>query len=295
MSSRTANTSKNTGKDQVVLGEPVHNEPAFIIKGHGGVRGKDNVLVLADLHYGIEHSLELAGAHVPSQTERITQRIKELCSKNKISELILLGDVKHTIPGASRQEWYELPEVFRNLSRSVARIEIIPGNHDGGIRNLISSDMDNIHVHPNSGAVLHGLGFFHGQTWPSRLVMQTQQVLMAHNHPHVLFIDRLGGRASYSCWVRGRLDRERAAERYENSDPELIIMPAFNDLGSGTPVNVKKPEFLGPILKNGYLDVDNTDIHLLDGTALGRLSDLIELSGKEFERVRPKRAIQKRR
>jgi hypothetical protein len=188
------------------------------------------------------------------------------------------------VPQTSKQEWRELPKVFTRLLTAVDSIELFPGNHDGNLRRMIPQDLTKVHFHPTGGAVLHGLGLFHGHTWPTAEVMSANQVIMAHNHPNVLFIDKLGGRASYSCWLRGRLDMERALERYpkiadnNDNDPEVIIMPAFNDIGSGTPVNASKPEFLGPLLKNHYVDFESAHVYLLDGTDLGKLRELINLS-----------------
>jgi putative SbcD/Mre11-related phosphoesterase len=286
-------SSKVTSKTKTlntITNHPIHGEPAFVIKHPDEQNG--NALVLADLHYGIEHSLAEAGARLPSQTGRLTERIISLCSKVSVSNLVLLGDIKHTVPRTSKQEWYELPEVFERLHEAVDSIDIIPGNHDGGLRKLIPSSLSKIKLHPNSGCVLFDIGFFHGHTWPDEKVLCSKQVLMAHNHPHVLFVDKLGGRASFPCWVRGRLNKKRASDRYSNigdSNPEIIILPAFNDLGSGTPVNTTKPEFLGPLLKNGMVDTDDAEIYLLDGTALGKLNDLIDLNlEKKLERTKHK-------
>ncbi len=267
--------------EKIVNAHPIHDEPAFIVEHPKS--GIGNILIIADIHYGIEHTIALAGAHLPSQTEVITEHILKLCSKNSVTELILVGDIKHTVPKTSNQEWYELPKVFETLSSALESVHIIPGNHDGGLRKLIPDDLANIELHPNSGAVIHGFGFFHGHTWPAPHVLNPPKAitLMAHNHPHVLFIDKLGGRASYSCWVRGHLNMARAVDRYpgiKDTGPEIIIMPAFNDLGSGTPVNTAKPEFLGPMLKNRFVDIENVNVYLLDGTDLGKLPDIVELS-----------------
>jgi putative SbcD/Mre11-related phosphoesterase len=274
-------SSKQSGNKNPSIGHPVHNEPAYIIDNSTNGTSNGNVLIIADLHFGLEYSLAKAGAQLPSQTKRITEHIIDLCKRNKVTQLILLGDIKHTVPITSKQEWRELPNVFLNLLDVVESIDIIPGNHDGNLKRLIPNENDGIRFHPASGAVLHGIGFFHGHTWPAPKVLKTNQMIMAHNHPNVLFIDKLGGRVSYSCWVRCRLDRKAASERYPelpSGDPELIIMPAFNDLGSGTPVNAPKPEFLGPILKHGYINLKSTHVYLLDGTDLGLLDKLIDLS-----------------
>jgi metallophosphoesterase superfamily enzyme len=65
-------------------------------------------------------------------------------------------------------------------------------------------------------------------------------------------------------------------ERYgvkETGKLGVIIMPAFNLLLGGTPVNVKKTsdELLGPLLRNNFVDMENAELYLLDGTFLGKL------------------------
>ena len=45
-----------------------------------------------------------------------------------------------------------------------------------------------------------------------------------------------------------------------------------------TPVNTPKPEFLGPVLKNGLVDLEQAKVYLLDGTNLGRLVELKEFN-----------------
>ncbi len=283
MNSRISKISRNTTKPPQTInaepGHPVHNEPAFILEAPPGISA--NVLIIADLHFGIEYSLAQTGAQLPSQTERITEHVLNLCSKFNVTQLVLLGDIKHTIPMTSSQEWRELPKVFTRLAAALEAIEIIPGNHDGNLRKLIPSNLTQVHIHPISGTVLHGLGLFHGHTWPAPQVLQTTRILMAHNHPNVLFVDKLGGRVSYSCWVRGHLDKAQTTSRYrdlESANPEVIIMPAFNDIGTGTPVNAVKPEFLGPMLNNRCVDLDNARIYLLDGTDLGKLAELVNLN-----------------
>jgi hypothetical protein len=57
---------------------------------------------------------------------------------------------------------------------------------------------------------------------------------------------------------------------------KVIIMPAFNDLLGGVPVNEKRPsdELLGPLLKNEFIDMEKSELYLLDGTFLGKLKNL---------------------
>ena len=65
---------------------------------------------------------------------------------------------------------------------------------------------------------------------------------------------------------------------------EIFIMPSFNDFLGGRPVNETKSRkeigseaLIGPVLRSQAVDVDNSELYLLDGTYLGTLNHLRSL------------------
>jgi hypothetical protein len=59
-----------------------------------------------------------------------------------------------------------------------------------------------------------------------------------------------------------------------------VFVPPFNDFLGGRPVNSKRireadaGERLGPILRSGAVDINEAEVHLLDGTYLGLVKQL---------------------
>ena len=245
--------------------EPIPNEPALLLKG------KKKTLIIADLHMGIEAELREAGINIPSQTEKIVSHVLDLCDQKDADELIILGDVKHNVPLTSRQEFYEIPSIFERLKEKVKEVHVTPGNHDGNLKNLLPKGVT---LHNSKGFVHEGVGFYHGHTWPSKGVMHCSQVVIAHEHPTIQFIETLGEVDYRRCWVKTQFNAEKTKKRYPNSRPELIIMPAFNEFCGGTALNDRKNKFLSPVLTNKLVDMDDAKIYLLDGTFLGKLKDL---------------------
>jgi len=233
---------------------PVHNEPALMF---------DKTLIIADLHIGIEHVLRKAGFNIPSQSRKMMERIIMLCRKHNVNRIVIVGDIKHNIPNVSYQEFDEIPRFFEALL-NLGDVDVIPGNHDGGIKKILP---ENVKIHSSKGFTLSNIGFFHGHTWPDENIMKCEYVVMGHNHPVIVFKDRLGYSFSKACWLRGKMLKNR--DRYKTTNPEIIIMPSFNKL-CGNPVNQKK--FLGPITK--LLDIKNLSIYLLNGTFLGKIKDV---------------------
>lgn len=229
------------------------------------------VIIVADLHLGLEAGLHKAGMHLPSQTGAKTRRLLKILTKVKAKRLVLLGDVKHTIWGSSYQEKDELPEFFAKVLSKVRNVDVVLGNHDGGLKEL-APDGVTFHQH----LVIDKVGLSHGHSWPSDEVMKCDYIILGHNHPTVIFIDELGQRNIYQCWIRSRLDLKAAEKRYKkmNSRATGIVMPAFDDLGRGTPFNLKGVKLLGPLLSNKVLNMENAEVHLLDGTYLGPLRDM---------------------
>jgi putative SbcD/Mre11-related phosphoesterase len=241
---------------------PVPNTPALVID--------DRTLVVADLHIGMEMELKEAGFILPSQTEKMTDELISLLKDKKPEKLIILGDLKHNIPKTSRQEWDEVPLLVQALQEYVEDVEVLPGNHDGGIGRILPNT---VRVRTSRGMTVGDVGLFHGHAWPSKDVMSSKIAIMGHDHPTIMFVDKLGMKVARRCWVRSGFRRK--SERYKKMPKELVIMPAFNSFCGGTPMNDPNSKLLGPVLSNKFLVLNKSKVHLLDGTYLGVRSDIM--------------------
>jgi len=239
--------------------KPISNEPTLFIN--------KKILVVADLHIGIESQLREQGINTASQTQTMTNRLITLCKKYKPKEIILLGDIKHNIPSSTIQERKDVRNFLETI-QTYGIIHIIPGNHDGNIQKISPPD---IIIHPSDGFILENLGFVHGHRWPSEEIMQCKQLIIGHTHPTVMFTDRLRYKAFEPCWVKGKFIEDKLKEKYPDStDSEILVMPAFNPLCGG--ISANREGITGPIGK--IIDVKNAEVYLLDGSALGKAKDI---------------------
>ena len=250
---------------------PLLNEPALVVENSA------RALVIADIHLGIEWDLYYSGISIPSQVEKRTARIREYIKKVRPERIVLLGDIKHNVPRTSWQEIREVPGFLKELAAS-APVDIVPGNHDGDIENLIP---ENVTIHDMRGFVLDDVGYFHGHTWPDSELLSVSYVVMSHNHPAIRFTDSLGHGVSEPAWIRTRFIEKAIREHYgeiEWADPEVIIMPAFNELSGGIPFNESlHEELLGPVFANHAIELEKARAFLLDGTDLGTIGGIKKL------------------
>lgn len=252
---------------------PVYGAPALVVAD-----AKERVLVVADLHLGIEGELAKRGISLPSQVPKVKVRLLELIRLQEPDRLIFLGDVKHNVPIATWQEWRELPKLFEELVKLV-RVEIVRGNHDGDLGGMVPRG---VIIHGARGIVLgkrKRVGLMHGHTWPSPDLLKTKLLVVAHNHPAIEFRDELGGRTIEPIWLRCKLDASRFPKKLQKGIkgdlPELLVMPAFGELIGGAAVNRTMPkELLGPIFRAGAVHLDDAGAYLLDGTFLGTVGAL---------------------
>lgn len=245
--------------------QPIYSVPALRV---------NDSLVIADLHIGIESHLMKKGFHVVSRTKDMLDCIIE--SGKDCNRLIVLGDVKDSVPGSSKQEYREIPDFFESLLERFDIVDVVRGNHDTNIEEFLPS---RVKMRPASGMVLDGVGYIHGHTWPSEIVMRSKMLVMAHNHPSVMFKDGIGRQMTEPCWVKGDFIPDN--DRFDPCPESFIIMPAFNRILGGSPVNVIDERFLGPMMNSGTLDLPNSRIYLLDGVNLGRRSDLM-IKGRRY-------------
>lgn len=243
---------------------PVFDTPLLLVEG------EMRVLVAADLHLGLEHELWLCGVSIPSQTEKILERLKGYLKDISPDRLLLLGDVKHNIPRTSWQEHREIPPFLKALSEEV-KVEIVPGNHDAGLADLAPMGT---RIRSSTGFVLDGVGYFHGHTWPDKSLLNAKTVVSGHLHPGVRLKEPVGHPMTKRTWVRTHLKEKSLQEQYgvEISAPGMIVVPAFNDLCGGLPLNEPMETEKGPLPK--IIDLEASRLYLLDGTDLGNLSGI---------------------
>lgn len=241
--------------------QPVPDKPALFLP-------KNRMLVVADLHIGIENELQQYGVHVSSQTQNMRQMLFEICEKYHPKDILILGDVKHSIPSTPFHERKELYRLLDDLL-TYATIHIVPGNHDGGIQYLIPSD---VNIHSSKGVVINNIGFIHGHRWPDLEVMKSSYIVLGHTHPIVMLKDRLGFKTYEQCWLRGPFKNEILLKKYPGAQISMLslVLPAFNPLCGGIAVN--EDGIIGPL--SSVMDIDRTEVFLLEGTHLGIVKDL---------------------
>lgn len=238
--------------------EPVPDTPALIMKG------RRRWVCVADLHLGIEVQLHRAGFNIPSQAPKMLAALEEMRIHGE--RLLILGDVKHRIPSVGYHEDRVVKPFLEKLSKAYDAITIVSGNHDGGLSSILPKDLRTV---PGHGLRIDDLGAFHGHVWPSKDVMMGRKIVMGHIHPSVLLTDTLGSRINEKCWLRGKLRKRLVLERYEICPEELVVVPAFNPLLTGTPINSPSAAMLGPMFRNNLVDQKSLSAYLLDGTNLG--------------------------
>ncbi|MCW4048577.1 MAG: metallophosphoesterase [Candidatus Bathyarchaeota archaeon] len=261
------------------------------------VESGERVMLAADLHLGMEYELAKQGINIPYQWNRMLDEMTARLEEYRPDRLILVGDVKHGVPATSFQEKREIPHFFNTLLEAVEHIDVTRGNHDANIQNYLPEEVT---LHTSKGVII-GDGFtaavLHGHAWPPPEMMSVDAVIMAHNHPTVMLNTPLGIRMSQRAWIRGKCEPEALCKAFlaqENvkveedalkefrdhfmvtpGNPEIIIMPMFNDMLGGLPVNQEAPKsLLGPLFRTEAVNMEDFDAYLLDGTYVGKVGFL---------------------
>lgn len=236
-------------------------EPALLLD--------NKILVITDLHIGLEYEIYKSGITVPSQVKKLEARIDKLIKSTKAKHLVILGDVKHQVPSISWQEYREIPQFFDHFK---IKVSIVKGNHDGNIERLVPADID---IYEPSGFKMGNFLLTHGQAWPDKKDMDAEYLIMGHVHPAVEFWTG-NFRSIEPCWLKCGIDQKKIKKKYKSESglEQGIVMPSFNHLIGGMAFNSKEFEPLGPLLKNDILKWKKSEVYLLDGTYLGELSRL---------------------
>ena len=282
---RPKKRAPEAAEPQALPANPVAGERALLFSPKGGPR----TLVVGDLHIGIETDYAFGGVKIPSATQAIVRRLKAVQASTGARKLVIAGDLKHSIQTITRQEEEEVPDFLAEVAKVLDEVVVVPGNHDGNAKRLVDGAAPNVRLGQVGGELLRGgLLVIHGHAWPDRaLAGRARGVALAHNHTAVALEDALGRVTKEPCWVRGRVNPERWREATgADTYPEFILMPPFNELCTGVALNLQGVRPIGPLLREGCIDLPRAEVFLLDGAMLGTVGSLtLTLQGDALRRV----------
>ncbi|PIO06273.1 hypothetical protein COT29_01805 [Candidatus Micrarchaeota archaeon CG08_land_8_20_14_0_20_59_11] len=217
------------------------------------------ILLVADLHLGIELELREKGINARQQWQSCARRINILLKRMRCSRLIILGDAKHDVYGCDIEE----RTMFRRFldALDTKDVAIVKGNHDSHLEGTAP-------IIPATGIRLDdagvSYGLFHGHAWPSKDVLATDILLTGHQHPLYEFKDK-AGRWSEKCWISAET---KANKKFGvMGRRRVIIFPAFGILSGGIRLNTERG--IGPFFENKLLR--KATAFSLEGAPLGAL------------------------
>lgn len=227
---------------------------------------KDKILALSDTHIGFEIELGRNGVFVPDQVPSFLSRIASLVSETGAKKILLLGDVKHSFVSPTFSEEGRVVRFLEGLLK-LAKVEIVPGNHDGDLANVIPKG---VKFHSAGGVKIGKFGFFHGHAWPDKKLLSAETLVLSHLHPNVVLKDSLGGFHKEPCFLAGKLSRDALSEYYgsaikRKAPPKVLVIPAFNALLGGA--IVQEADFTLGFWK--CIERESLKVVLSDGTILG--------------------------
>ena len=267
--------------------ELLRNEPAVLLQNDSR-----RVLVIADLHIGYEKTLVKQENFQSRLTERLLNQLDTLVSRVKPTEIIILGDLKHTIRSFSLQEFRNVAALLKRL-QTTATLTVVRGNHDADLELVVP---DGVTIISSSGFKLSfeekHIFFLHGHAQPNQEILSCSNLILGHIHPTIAIPALKERKSIHRVWVRtgwrptilealSQWFGHEFIEDHQDLVPnilkmKILVIPAFLDLLHGHVLNrFTSRQFQGnPIYR--YLDLDKAEILMLDHTYLGRLQQLQE-------------------
>lgn len=175
---------------------------------------EDEVLVVSDLHLGLEAVLHMQGVSVPRFQRSVMQpRLEVLLKRYDPQRLVVNGDFKHNFSSNLEQEWREAKQLLLMMRERVA-LTLVKGNHDNYIESMAQAAK--VPVVPRVD--LEGFALAHGH---APFESQGRVAVVGHEHPSLVLRDQVGGRVQLPCFLVSE---------------EVLALPAFSPLSSGTDV-----------------------------------------------------------
>jgi putative SbcD/Mre11-related phosphoesterase len=233
----------------------------FILKNRPIAFVKElTLLAITDLHLGIEFELRKKGINVALQSEKFLKILEEAKEETGAKRIVIIGDIKHKVPAASAREIEYVKNFFENLSRIFEEIFVCKGNHD----DMLEEILQDYKVYGARGFKIKDYGFFHGHAWPFSKLWNCKTWIIGHLQA-AIEIRRGNFKKIEKVVIKARPKIEKGKLK------EIIILPAFSDLAGNLLLNKELPS---DFLFEKVIDINNSELYLLDGSYLGKLVNL---------------------
>jgi uncharacterized protein len=182
-------------------------------------------VVVSDLHIGFEEKFKSSGVNIESNITKMAGELESIIDQNRAENLVIAGDVKSGIDRIMQSEWENVPKFLNRISKR-CHITIVPGNHDGGLQNLVP---DSVQIADINGIAIEDTLILHGHTRPLAKFKDCNRVLMGHVHP--IFQKRGNPLSGSPVWAFVRLSKKALFQDVigeEGAMVEIIVLPSFN-------------------------------------------------------------------
>ncbi len=226
----------------------------------------DDTLAISDLHLGYEAALQAEHVAIPRfQLEPMIERLEKLLARYNPERIIINGDMKHEFSKNKGQEWDEVETVLDMLA--YREVIIVRGNHDNYLQTILARQ--NIRMRDSITLPASQITFLHGH----KKIESSAMKILAHEHPVLRFRDEVGAQITLPCFL------------YDESS-QIVVMPAFSPLASGTNIISPEKTFMCPDLRETNLASARVFV-IQDGIMeLGRVSDLREMQDEATSEIK---------
>lgn len=216
-------------------------------------------LVISDLHFGYETSLNKQGLMIPQfQFDKIIDSLDKIQKQAKAKNIILNGDIKHNFGSIDKQEWKEVLSFIDYLMDIFVDIRIIKGNHD----NFTQYILNKRNIELEDYVTINDFYITHGHKIPSTIPEHINTIIIGHEHPCIGI--RNGERLEkVKSYLKGKWDSYN-----------LIVMPSFTSVSYGSDILHEKT--ISPFIKN----INDFEVYAVEDNEIypfGTVRDLIDI------------------
>lgn len=213
-----------------------------------------DMIVISDLHLGLEGSLTYEGSYIPKfQLADVLDDLETAVEETGASRLLVNGDLKHEFSTTRYSEREEIEEFTEKALELVDEMIVIKGNHDTFLEYLF----EEYGIELEEEYLEEGVLFSHGHESVKREDYET--LVIGHEHPALVLEDEIGTTEKVDCFLHGKMKNGK----------NIVVMPAFSKISGGSKVNrVGSKDLLSPVLKN------QVDFRKLEAVAVSKEAGL---------------------